>query len=91
MKTWLEDPEICPKCGKRMRVISAISSPEQDDVIEKILKSIGKWDPPWKRERKIRGPPRQLEIFSQEELFSQELLASEDEFDQTTPAEDYSS
>jgi hypothetical protein len=40
-----------------MRVAAAISSPEQDDVIEKILKSRGEWDPPWKRARKVRGPP----------------------------------
>ncbi|MGH9363354.1 MAG: transposase zinc-binding domain-containing protein [Thermoanaerobaculia bacterium] len=56
-RTWLCDPELCPSCGERMRVVAAISSPTQDDVIEKILKSRGEWDPPWKRLRKIRGPP----------------------------------
>jgi hypothetical protein len=40
-----------------MRVIAAISSPAQDDVIEKMLKALKLWDPPWKRPRKIRGPP----------------------------------
>ncbi len=66
-----------------MRVIYAISSPAQDDVIEKILKSVGKWDPPWQRAGKIRGPPRQLE-FEEAELL-QERPASSDEFDQTHP------
>jgi hypothetical protein len=40
-----------------MRVVAAISSPAQDDIIKKILKSRGEWDPPWMRPRKIRGPP----------------------------------
>ena len=75
-----------------MRVISAFAaaparvsaSPAQDDVIERILKSIGKWNPPWLRERKIRGaPPRQIEMFSQERP---ELA---DEFDQTPPGDDW--
>ena len=26
-KTWLSDPELCPSCGQRMKVIAAISSP----------------------------------------------------------------
>ena len=56
-RTWLVDPEICSSCGERMRVVAAISSPAQDDVIERILKSRGDWDPPWMRPRKIRGPP----------------------------------
>jgi hypothetical protein len=56
-RTWLVDPELCPSCGERMRVVAAISSPFQDDVIEKILRARGEWDPPWKRPRKIRGPP----------------------------------
>ena len=56
-KVWLQDPEKCPRCGKPMKVISALSSPAQDDVIEKILKSRGVWDPPWLRNRPARGPP----------------------------------
>ena len=82
-----------------MRAISAFAaaparvsaSPAQDDVIERILKSIGKWNPPWLRERKIRGPPpRQLEMFSQQEEFSQESAALGEEFDQTPPGDDWS-
>jgi hypothetical protein len=60
-RTYLEDPEVCARCGKRMRVLSAISSPAQDAVIERILKSRGEWDPPWGRPAAARGPPRPLE------------------------------
>ena len=56
-RTWLEDPEICPRCGTRMEILAALSSPGQDGVIEKILRSRGEWDPPWKRPAKVRGPP----------------------------------
>jgi len=55
-KTWLCDPELCPVCGQRMKVIAAISS-AQDALIEKILRHTGQWDPPWLRKRKARGPP----------------------------------
>jgi hypothetical protein len=41
------DPLRCPVCGNHMRVISVINDP---DVIERILRHIGRWDPP-------RGPP----------------------------------
>ena len=47
-----------------MRVLSAINSPHQDDVIERILKTRGDWDPPWTRQRRARAPPPQTEIFS---------------------------
>ncbi len=56
-KVWLDDPEGCPRCGKKMAVLAAISSPAQDEVIEKILKASGEWDPPWARQRPARGPP----------------------------------
>jgi len=56
-KTWLQDPCLCKSCGQPMKVLAAISSPEQDDVIERILKARGEWDPPWKRPRRARGPP----------------------------------
>ncbi len=35
-----------------MKVVSALSSTEQDDVIRAILESKGQWNPPWDR----RGP-----------------------------------
>jgi hypothetical protein len=56
-QTWLADPELCPSCGERMKVLAAISSPAQDDIIEKILKHINRWNPPWQAERRARGPP----------------------------------
>ena len=56
-KTYLCDPERCPSCGERMKIVAAISSPRQDVVIEKILRHLNLWAPPWKRERKARGPP----------------------------------
>ena len=65
-KVWCEDPEVCPKCGAHMRVLAAISSPAQDDVIERILRCRNQWHPPWERQRFPRGPPRQLELFGDE-------------------------
>ena len=41
-----------------MEIIAAISSPEQDDVIERVLRHLNFWDPPWRRQRRARGPPR---------------------------------
>jgi hypothetical protein len=56
-RTWLEDPSLCPSCGKEMKVLAAITSPAQDDVIEKILRARKEWDPPWLKARSARGPP----------------------------------
>ncbi|MFQ5505398.1 MAG: hypothetical protein ACE5F1_11455 [Planctomycetota bacterium] len=58
-KVYLEDPQLCGHCRKPMRIIAAISSPEQDDVIEKILRHLQIWDPPWLRHRapRARAPP----------------------------------
>jgi hypothetical protein len=55
-KVWIADEE-CPRCGGRLKVLAAISSPAQDEVIEKILKARGEWSPPWARQRPARGPP----------------------------------
>jgi len=85
-KVYLENPSLCPSCGKPMKIISALSSPHSGDVIERILRARGEWDPPWQRAGKIRGPPRQLEF--EEAEFSQVAPASGDEFDQTVPFED---
>ena len=65
-KVWKGDPEVFPKCGSKLQVLSAISSPTQDDVSEKILKSRGEWSPPWQSERQPRGPPKQLEFLPEE-------------------------
>jgi hypothetical protein len=39
-----------------MKVLAAIS-PAQDDVIERILRARGDWDPPWLRCHPARAPP----------------------------------
>ena len=44
-KVWLDDPELCPRGKKPMKVLAAISSPAQDDVIERILRARGEWPP----------------------------------------------
>jgi len=40
-----------------MKIIAAVSSPQQDDVIERILRHLHLWNPPWKSACKARGPP----------------------------------
>jgi hypothetical protein len=40
-----------------MEIISVITSPDQDDLIERILRHLHLWDPPWKRQSRARGPP----------------------------------
>jgi hypothetical protein len=40
-----------------MKIVAAITSPHQDDVIERVLRHMKIWDPPWTRERRARGPP----------------------------------
>ena len=55
-RVWLEDPTLCPRCRKRMKVVAAISSPAQDDVIEKILRCRDLRDPPRLPQRRARGP-----------------------------------
>jgi len=40
-----------------MRIIAALTSPHQDEAIEKILRHRQEWQPPWEIERKARGAP----------------------------------
>jgi len=56
-RTWHEDPSLCASCGRPMKIIAALSSPEQDDVIERILRHLHRWNPPWNPQQKARGPP----------------------------------
>jgi hypothetical protein len=56
-KVYFDDPALCVSCEERMKIVAAITSPHQDDVIEKVLRYLRIWDPPWKRERRARGPP----------------------------------
>ncbi len=48
-KVWLDDPLVCPKCGDTMKIISALSHPHQERVIEAILRARKEWNPPWAR------------------------------------------
>jgi len=89
-QVWKEDPELCRSCGQPMKIISALTSPHQDAVIERILRSRREWNPPWLRERKARGPPLELKVVSQEdETYSQVVPESEDAFDQSVPGDDF--
>lgn len=56
-KVWLENPTLCTSCGKEMKVLATISSPAQDDVIERILRARGEWAPPWLKSPPVRAPP----------------------------------
>jgi hypothetical protein len=40
-----------------MKIIAAIAR-EQEDVIQRVLRHLHLWDPPWKRQRKVRRPPQ---------------------------------
>ncbi len=93
-KVWQDDPEVCDCCGEDVvrrspaRVsLSAITHPHQDDVIERVLKHTGQWDPPWKRPRRARGPPRQLDLFRDEG--SQLPTIEEEDINQDMPASDW--
>ncbi len=90
-KVYLENPALCGSCGKEMKIISALTSPHQDDVIERILRARDEWDPPWRRERRARGPPKQREIFTAEDYeFSQVAPESEEEFSPPESEEEFS-
>lgn len=86
-KTYLEDPSLCPSCGQEMRMVAALTSPHQDQVIEKILRWRGEWDPPWRRSRKARGPPPAQG--TKIELVKGMTFRDEEEyFHQVSPADD---
>jgi hypothetical protein len=91
-RTYLENPELCPHCKQPMKVLAAISSPAQDDVIEAILRARGEWDPPWKHQRKARGPPPGVVLCpagpAADEGCSQVRPEREEDFDQQVPEGD---
>jgi hypothetical protein len=78
-KVWLENPALCSRCRSPMVVLAAISSPAQDEVIEKILKHLNRWDPPWLRRRPARGPPAQRALFEEVEESQVQHWNPEDE------------
>ena len=46
-KIWLENPSLCPSPGKEKKIISALTSPHQDETLESHPKSREEWGPPW--------------------------------------------
>ena len=66
--------------------LSALTSPHQDDVIERILKSRGTWNPPWKRQQRARGPPKELKLVPDRSEFAPQD-DDEFEFNQDPPTE----
>ena len=78
-KVWLEDPSLCASCGKEMRVVSALTSPHQDDVIEGILKSRGAWPSGLTLRARLRDQPSEPTSFAGARLlraFAARQLAS---------------
>ena len=57
-RVWLCDPELCPACGQRLEILSAITSPAQDGVIEKVPRTSGLWGSPMAQEAKGPGGRR---------------------------------
>ncbi len=53
-RVWLDDPELCERCGARMRIASVCVSPRDDEAIRAELDQRGEWNPPWLRPR---APP----------------------------------
>jgi hypothetical protein len=45
------DPLTCPRCGSKMDVIAVITD---DEVVQRILKHLNRWDPP---QRLPANPP----------------------------------
>ena len=56
-RVYLEDPSLRGSCQKPMRIVSGLTSPQQDKAIEKMLRHREEWHPPWQIERKARGAP----------------------------------
>ena len=86
-RIYLEDPSLCRSCQKPMRIISALTSPHQDEAIEKILRHRGEWHPPWQIERKARGPPT-LTSSSSTTTFTERPSDEEEDSSQIPPEGD---
>jgi len=68
-KVWLEDLSLCASCGQEMRMISALTSPHQDDIIERILKSSGAWPSGLTLRARLRDQPSEPTSFAASRLF----------------------
>ena len=71
-----------------MRVIAILTHPHQEEAIEKILRSRGQLDPPWQRERRVRGPPSLEPTGTASETSAH--AASDDDFNQVPPGDPWS-
>ena len=87
-KVYLEDPSLCRSCQKPMQIISALTSPHQDEAIEKILRHRGQWHPPWQIERKARGPPTLTSSSSTTTFTERPSDEQEEDFSQIPPEGD---
>ncbi len=58
-KIYEVDPLICPKCFKKMKIISFI---ENEEVIKKILKHLGLWEMKARPPQKSNTPPQNVHI-----------------------------
>ena len=88
-KVYFDDPEVCCACGERMKIVAAITSPHQDDVIERVLRHLNLWDPPWNRQRRARGPPSPSSEVHGTELSPQGDLDPGERCDPEPRLEDY--
>ncbi len=66
--------------------ISALTSPHQDEAIEKLLRHRQQWHPPWQIERKARGPPT-LTSSSSTTTFT-ERPSDQEDYSQIPPGDD---
>ena len=58
------DPLTCPKCQGQMRIITFI---EDEEVIEKILKHLGRWEVKASPLPKVKAPCETIYLFKSEQ------------------------
>ena len=72
------DPLICPQCGGQMKVVAFIKPP-QSEVIEKILRHCGLWNP-----SAPRAPPEPQDfVLDLDDAYIDSTIESRGETDQT--------
>ena len=42
---YLDDLELCSACGERMKIVAAIPSSHQDEIIERVLRHLNLREP----------------------------------------------
>jgi hypothetical protein len=63
------DPLTCPRCGDELRLVALLV---QADVIEKIMRHLGMWPPPFRPPKASRAPPAQASLPFQDPPSKQE-------------------